>query len=90
MLLSKNERFLNEYNTFKTKIDSIKNETIKKDLKSLLDKLVLEVRLIDQVHENIVITKKLSSDNDNKRDTLISLRKKISQKISECEKAGLI
>ena len=90
MLLSRNERFLNEYNQFKTKIERIKNETVKQDLMSLLEKLVLEVRLVDQMHENLVITKRIVSDNENKRETILGIRKKISQKLSECEKAGLL
>lgn len=90
MLLSNNERFLNEYQEFKNKINQVNNEKIKEELQSLLNKLLTEVKIIDQQHADLKIYSKNPSELTDHRSSVLSLRKKISKKLEECQKAGLI
>lgn len=90
MLISKSERFLKEYNEFKDNISKIENDEVKKELNLLLDKLVAEVKSIDRLHENLLLTRRLATDDNGKRETVLTLRKKISQRLEEYKKQGLL
>lgn len=90
MLLSKNERFLKEYSEFKEKISKIQDEKIKSELQNMLSILAKEVKIIDQNHENIILTKKIPDDLNERREIILSLRKKIERKLLDCKQAGLL
>jgi hypothetical protein len=90
MQLSKNENFLREYREFSSKIERITDPGIKKDLSNLLNKLMLEVKAIDKQHEDIFVGNKITDSIADHRDNLKSLRKKISSKLEDCERAKLI
>jgi hypothetical protein len=77
MQLANSERFKNEYNSFKEKINTIQNETAKKQLIGLLNQLVAEVRAIDRQHEDLSISFKLSNNTTDHRSNLTDIRKKI-------------
>jgi hypothetical protein len=90
MLLSKSERFLNEYKTFSEKISRITDERIKNDLTQLLNNLVNAVKSIDQQHQELVAIHRMPEAIGESQSNLLSIRKKIFEKISQAEKAGLI
>lgn len=77
MQLSKNERFLNEYNTFKEKINNISDNTVKENLNKLLAQLVSEVKAIDRMHTDPSNLAQLSNTETDYRSNIIALRKKI-------------
>ena len=89
MLLIKNPRFLNEYKEFKEKIDRITDDSVQKELSVLLNSLVNQVKKIDSFHVDFAF-KNPNNELMEVRSDIVSTRKKIYNKIKECEKAGII
>lgn len=76
--LVKSQQFQKEYNDFKQKIDSVQDETVKKEATELLRQLVAEVRAIDRQHEEMISSIKLSNNINDHKSNLLAIRKKIS------------
>lgn len=89
MPLIKNERFLKEYTEFKEKIAEVSDPTVQQELSTLLTALVGTVKKIDAFHLDFAI-KNPTNELAETRASIVSLRKKIYNKIKECENAGLI
>jgi len=85
MLLSQNEKFLNEYSNFKTRIEKIQNEQQKSDLMGLLNEMVSTVKDIDKKHELLAMRSKMPTPGDDPRTKLFDLRKKIDLRLREYE-----
>ena len=81
MLLSRNEKFLKEYNQFKTKIDQIANENIRRDANNLLNELSNEISKLDQLHQNLTLGIKFPSDMGGHREKIQGLRKRLAEKL---------
>lgn len=90
MLLANNPRFLNEYKQWSSQIDKVKDEKIKKDLEDMLKKLVEMVRTIDLQHQEIVVLHRMPDSLNESKGDLISIRKKIQDKLETCKRAGLL
>lgn len=85
MLLSTNEKFLNEYSNFKARIEKIQNEQQKSDLTGLLNEMVSTVKDIDKKHELLAMRSKMPATGDDPRTKLFDLRKKIDLRLREYE-----
>jgi hypothetical protein len=59
-------------------------------LNELLKKLVAEVKAIDSDHQELVFSPKLSTDAAERKQNLAAIRKKLFDRIKDCERAGLI
>lgn len=81
MLLSKSERFLKEYEDFKTRIGKIQDPTKKAELTQLLNQLVSEVKAIDNKHGEINVAGRLPGAVNDLRDNLTNIRKAIINKL---------
>ena len=79
--LLNSERFQTEYKKFQSDIESIDDETVKAELKGLLDKLVYAVRNIDNYHEEMIINKNTSTSVDELRGNIQKLRQEIDIKL---------
>jgi predicted nuclease with TOPRIM domain len=90
MLLSKSPRFVAEYTELSDKIAKITDENKRSELTELLKKMAYEVKAIDTDHQELVFSPKLPADTSEKRQQLSSIRKKLFDKIKDCERAGLI
>ncbi len=90
MQLIKHPRFLEEYKNWYDKISRVTDENAKTELTRLLQQLVNEVKRIDSHHNDLLIKTSVDHSIKESRESLISLRRKISNKITECETAGLI
>lgn len=90
MLLANNPRFINEYKTWSSQIDKIKDEKIKKDLEVMLRQLVETVRSIDLQHQEILTLHRMPDSLGESKGNLSSIRKKISDKLESCKRAGLL
>ena len=90
MQLINSQTFQNEYQKFLEKISKISDDTTKAELSGLLKQLILEVKRLDQEHTGLIGQNSLSSNATDVRGSIQSLRKKISTKISECERSGFI
>jgi hypothetical protein len=81
MKLSKSETFLKEVAAYKSKIESVTDEKIKKDLSLTLGKLIQEVTYIDQQHDELSIQKRLPETVNNSRSSIGNYRKKLNRTI---------
>lgn len=88
MILGLNQRFQNEYKSFSDRILKVDNEKIKKDLENDLRSLVSEVRLIDQLHQDLLFQKNLSNTVGDSKNKIIDLRKRISKKLDDWEQSA--
>jgi hypothetical protein len=87
MILEKNERFQNEYRSFSDRISKVHNEKIKRELEDDLRSLTNEVRLLDQLHQDLLFQKNLSNSTADSKNKIIDLRKKISKKLDSWERS---
>lgn len=87
MILGSNQRFQNEYKSFSDRILKVHNEKIKKDLENDLRSLASEVRLIDQLHQDLLFQKNLSNTVGDSKNKIIDLRKRISKKLDDWERS---
>jgi hypothetical protein len=78
MQLANSERFKNEYNSFKEKINAVQDETVKKELNGLLKQLVAEVNAIDRIYQNPSTISLSSTKGPDHRINLSNIRKKLA------------
>ena len=81
MSLLNSDRFRNEYKQFQTQIESISDESAKKELSELLGKLVNEVRKLDSMHQELGMRPRLPTGSDETKSRIIELRKQIQTKL---------
>lgn len=82
--LIKSPIFQNEYNTWKNKIDEIQdNETLKKELLTLLAELVSQVKFLDNQHLDLVNNNRLSSQSLESKNRISEIRKTIDSKLKK-------
>jgi DNA repair ATPase RecN len=85
MQLSKSQRFLQEYEDFKNKIEKVSSPEKKKELIDLLNQMVNEVRALDNKHNEISQFSKLPSSVGDIRENLFNIRKTLSNRLSSID-----
>ena len=90
MLLEKNEKIQKEILDYKKKIDSLEDNVIKSELNLLLSQIISKIKSIDQQHSNLSFGGNATSNLRETRESLSNFRKKLDNKIKECEQRGLI
>jgi hypothetical protein len=88
MQISNSPIFVKEFNDFKNKINEVIDPNVKKDLTSLLNQLVTQVKLLEQVHNELVINPRLPSDTGERRSEIVNLRQQITKKLDEYRRAS--
>lgn len=81
MSLINSDRFRAEYKQFQTQIESITDESAKKELIDLLGKLVNEVRKLDTMHQELNMRPRLPSGSADSKSSIQELRKQIQTKL---------
>jgi|688.fasta_scaffold05710_16 hypothetical protein len=81
--LLKNERFQSEYRGWKTKIDGIEDNGIKTELQELLNKLVNEVRRLDNQHQELATSHHMPVGVNEIKSNITEIRKKILKKLRD-------
>jgi hypothetical protein len=87
MQLIKTDRFLKEYEDFKTRISKIPDARKQVELNGLLGQLVNEVKALDIKHNDLGRVSSLPSGVSDTRETLFNLRKTLSNRLSDYEKS---
>jgi phosphoribosylformylglycinamidine (FGAM) synthase PurS component len=78
MLLSNSERFISEYEKFKTEINQITDPQGKEKLNKLLQQLLSAVKAIDQKHMDLTTQLKMPDSNiGDTRNQISEIRKQI-------------
>jgi hypothetical protein len=85
--LENNEQFKNEFNDFKSRINKITNESLKKTLNDKLTNLLREVRTVDQSHENLLNANQISPLTLDSRNKIKELRILLTSRLAEWEKS---
>jgi predicted nuclease with TOPRIM domain len=81
--LLKNERFQAEYREWKNKINRIDNDNLKIELQELLNKLVNEIKRLDNQHQELFTSHHLPVGVDETKSNITDIRKKILKKLKE-------
>lgn len=87
MQLIKNQRFLKEYEEFKTRISKIPDANKQTELTGLLGQLVNEVKALDIKHNDLGRVSSLPTGVSDTRETLFNLRKTLSNRLDSYEKS---
>lgn len=90
MLLSKNQRFIEEHTNFSNQIEKIQDQKIKNDCLKMLAELTARVKEIDKQHIEFIGMAKLPSGLGDVRENIQSLRRKLTTKLKDCQQANII
>jgi hypothetical protein len=80
-LLQKSNRFQQDYQRYLDKIQQIPEGEFKQEANGLLNKLVVEVKKLDSMHIEMVITKQIPSMGSDMRQNILSIRQKLDHKL---------
>ncbi len=80
-LLQKSNRFQKDYQRYLDKIQQIPEGEFKQEANGLLNKLVVEVKKLDSMHIEMVITKQMPSIGSDMRQNILSIRQKLDNKL---------
>jgi hypothetical protein len=90
MLLSKNQRFIEEHTNFSNQIAKIQDQKIKTECLQMLAELTAKVKEIDKHHTEFIGMSKLPSGLGDVREGIQTLRRKLTTKLKDCDQANLI
>lgn len=86
--LEKSEKFLSEFNHWREVIENSDNDKVKKEGKILLEKLLRQVRSLDQLHSQIFSgNNNINSNVDDSRHEIASIRKKLDKLVTDYKKS---
>lgn len=80
-LLQKSDRFQQDYQRYLDKIQQIPEGEFKQEANGLLNKLVAEVKKLDSMHIEMIITKQMPSIGSDMRQNILSIRQKLDNKL---------
>jgi len=81
----KSEKFQNEYNDFKTRIDKVDDLRLKSTLENLLRQLETKVKRLDSQHSELIMSRQMKSLGNDIKDELLDLRKSLDKKLKDFE-----
>jgi len=85
--LEKSEKFQNEYNEYRKKIDALDNMRVKAELEGLLEKLIAEIRNIDRQHQLLVNRNTLADITADSKHKVVDIRRKIAKLLEDYDRA---
>lgn len=81
--IRKSKNFQEEYNKFSKVLESMPEGKFKDEYSKLLNKLVSEVRKLDDMHTEMIYTHQLSSMGSDFKETILSIRKQLEAKLKD-------
>lgn len=87
--IQSSERFKKEYLNFQERISNVADGILKQDLITKLTTLKELVMYLDRQHETLFVSNKLGNDIKETRDEIVSVRKQISESLSNWERAQI-
>jgi len=85
MQLSKSRRFQEDLTNFRNKASQIPNEKLKKEIETLISKLIGAVNDIDYNHQQLIVQNRLSLDNNDSKMRIAEIRNEIVKKLAVFE-----
>ena len=86
--IEKSEKFQKELNDWTMQLEKVTNENVKKEISLLLNNLVKQVRLLDNCHNDLGTTNRISTNTLEFRQAILEIRKAIHKKFHEVSMAG--
>lgn len=80
-LIQNHPRFKQDFDTFKSKIELLENETDRLEADRLLKDLVITVKKMDNMYLDMVYSKQLPSLGNELREKINDLRKQLTNKL---------
>ena len=87
--IQSSERFKKEYLDFQERISKVADGVLQQDLTTKLTTLKELVMDLDRQHETLFVSNKLGGDVKETRDEIVSVRKQISESLSNWERAQI-
>lgn len=87
--IQSSERFKKEYIDFQERISKVTDGILQQDLTTKLTTLKELVMYLDRQHETLFVSNKLGGDVKETRDEIVSVRKQISESLSNWERAQI-
>lgn len=81
--LESSQRFKDDWNRYKTAKSTVKDESVKREIDSLLSSLLAEVKKIDQHHNDLLQSKLLPTGIEETRQRITEIRKKLDELIKK-------
>ena len=85
--IEKSSQFQQEYKLFKDKIEKIDNDSLKKELESILQSLRSQVKLLDIQHNEFGFDNRLPPIITDTRNNIVETRKILSYKLKEYDQS---
>ncbi len=76
-------RFRQDYERYKSKIDRIENSTAKIEAESHLKELVLAVKKMDSMHQEMTYNHSMTTVGNDLRETIKNARAKLDKKLRQ-------
>jgi hypothetical protein len=83
----RSERFQTELTRYRTALDQMSEGAIKTELQGLVNKLLAEVKLLDNAHSELAMNKQLGNLSPDIRDNITQIRKRLQTIVRDWEEA---
>jgi hypothetical protein len=80
-IIQNHPRFKKDYEYYLTKIQEIPEGEFKQEVTQLLNKLVAEVKKLDNMHMEMIYARQMPSMGTDMKQDIITLRKKLDSKL---------
>jgi hypothetical protein len=84
-LLEKSSRFQQDCDRYLEKIQKIPDGEFKQEVTQLLNKLIAEVKKLDNMHMEMIYTRQMTSMGADMKQDILSLRKKLDSKLKSID-----
>lgn len=86
--IQRTSRFQEEYKKFRTIIDSMPVGAARTEAEQLLNKLVNEIRQLDNNHSDMIQNRQLGAMSADIRDRIANLRRRLDKKLSDWKRTN--
>jgi hypothetical protein len=80
-IIQNHPRFKKDYEYYLTKIQEIPEGEFKQEVTQLLNKLVAEVKKLDNMHMEMIYTKQMPSMGTDMKQDILTIRRKLDNKL---------
>jgi hypothetical protein len=85
--VQQSERFQTELTRYTTALNQMSNGSVKTELQGLVNKLVGEVRLLDNNHNEMIMNRQLGAMSPDIKENITQTRKRIQTIVRDWEEA---
>lgn len=86
-LLEKSSRFQEDYKKYQSLIDEMPDGAVKQETIQLLQKLVAEIKKLDNMHMEMIYSRQLPSMGSDMKQDIVSLRRQLETKFKDWQQS---